>query len=119
MDQAVLISVLVFLLIMQAVMLATTGKIGEHERVSHRLLKYTVPTWEGGLQSRISVLRRRRYSRLPLLDNILARLDLADGISGQLQQAGLPVRPGEFLFMQLALATVGGLAGALMAWETF
>ena len=50
---------------------------------------------------------------------MLARLDLADGLSRQLQQAGLPVRAGEFLFMQLALATVGGLAGALLAWETF
>ncbi|HLZ27700.1 MAG TPA: type II secretion system F family protein [Chloroflexota bacterium] len=119
MDQALLISVLVFLLIAQAVLLASTGKIGERERVSHRLMKYTVPTWEGGLQSRISVLRRRRYSRLPVLDEILARLDLADGLSRQLQQAGLPVRAGEFLFMQMALATVGGLAGALLAWEKF
>jgi tight adherence protein B len=119
MDQAILISALVFLLIMQAVLLASTGRVGEKERVAHRLMKYTVPTWEGGLQNRISVLRRRRYSRLPFLDDILARLDLADSLSGQLQQAGLPVRAGEFLFMQLALATVGSLAGALLAWETF
>jgi tight adherence protein B len=119
MDQAVLIAALVFLLIVQAVLLASTGKVGERERVAHRLMKYTLPSWEGGLQSRISVLRRRRYSRLPLLDEILARLDLADGISGQLQQAGLPIRAGEFLFMQLALATVGGLAGALLGWESF
>src|SRR3984893_7960158 len=119
MDQAILISALVFLLIVQGVMLASTGKVGERERVSHRLLKYTVPTWEGGLQSRISVLRRRRYSRLPLLDEMLARLDLADGLSRQLQQAGLPVRAGEFLFLQLVLATTGGLIGALVGWETF
>src|ERR1700730_5397202 len=119
MDQAILISALVFLLIVQGVMLASTGKVGERERVSHRLLKYTVPTWEGGLQSRISVLRRRRYSRLPLLDEMLARLDLADGLSRQLQQAGLPVRAGEFLFMQLALATVLGLAWGVLALEAF
>jgi tight adherence protein B len=119
MDQAVLISVLVFLLIMQAAMLASTGKVGDRERVSHRLMKYTVPTWEGGLQNRISVLRRRRYSKLPVLDEVLARLDLADGISRQLQQAGLPVRAGEFLFLQMALATVGSLAGALLAWDSF
>jgi len=119
MDQAILISVLVFLLIMQAVLLVSTGKIGEHERVSQRLMKYTLPTWEGGLQTRISVLRRRRYSRLPLLDEILARLDLADGVSRQLQQAGLPVRAGEFLFLQLTVATVGSLAGALLGWESF
>src|SRR3984893_13290734 len=119
MDQAILISALVFLLIVQAVLLASTGTVGEHERVSQRLVKYTLPTWEGGLQSRISVLRRRRYSRLPLLDEILARLDLADGLSRQLQQAGLPVRAGEFLFLQLAAATIGGLIGALVGWETF
>jgi tight adherence protein B len=119
MNQAILISVLVFLLIVQAVMLASTGKVGERELVAHRLMKYTVPNWEGGLQGRLSVLRRRRYSRLPVLDQILARLDLADGISRQLQQAGLPIRAGEFLFMQLALATIGGLAGALLGWETF
>jgi tight adherence protein B len=119
MDQAILIATLVFLLVVQAVMLASTGKVGERERIAHRLQKYTVPTWESGLQTRLSVLRRRRYSRLPLLDEILARLDLADGLSRQLQQAGLPVRAGEFLFLQLALATLGGLAGALVGWETF
>src|ERR1700693_1743163 len=106
MDQAILISVLVFLLIVQAVMLASTGKIGERERITHRLMRYTVPTWEGGLQTRISVLRRRRYSRLPWLDEVLARLDMADGLSRQLVQAGLPVRAGEFLFLQLAAATI-------------
>src|SRR5207302_7757575 len=119
MDQAILVSALVFLLIVQAVMLASTGRIGERERIGHRLVKYTVPTWEGGLPARISVLRRRRYSRLPVLDELLARLDLADGISRQLQQAGLPVRAGEFLFLQLAVATIGGLVGALAGWETF
>lgn len=119
MDQAFLISALVFLLIMQAVMLASTGKVGERERIAHRLEKYTLPTWEGNLQTRISVLRRRRYSRLPWLDDLLARLDLADGISRQLQQAGLPVRAGEFLFLQLVLATMGGLLGALVGWENF
>jgi tight adherence protein B len=119
MDQAVLISVLVFLLVMQAVMLASTGKVGERERIAHRLVKYTVPTWESGLQARISVLRRRRYSRLPWLDEILGKFDVGDGLSRQLQQAGLPLRAGEFLFVQLVLATIGGLVGALVGWETF
>jgi tight adherence protein B len=118
-DQAILVSALVFLLVAQAVLLGSTGKVGERERVAHRLARYTVPTWESGLQTRMSVLRRRRYSRVPLLDEILARLDLADGISRQLQQAGLPVRAGEFLFLPLVLATIGGLAGALAGWEMF
>jgi tight adherence protein B len=119
MDQALLISALVFLLVVQAIMLATTGKVGERERIAQRLVKYTVPTWEGGLQTRISILRHRRYSRLPWLDMVLARFDLADGISQQLQQAGLPVRAGEFLFLQLVTGTMGGLLGALVGWETF
>jgi tight adherence protein B len=118
-DQPILIATLVFLLVAQAVILATTGRVGDREKIAHRLTKYTVPTWEGGLQTRISVLRRRRYSRLPWLDAVLARLDLQDGISRQLQQAGLPMRAGEFLFLQLVMATVGGLIGALVAWEAF
>ena len=118
-DQPALIAILVFLLVAQAVILATTGRVGEREKIAFRLTKYTLPTWEGGLQTRISVLRRRRYSRLPWLDAVLARLDLQDGISRQLQQAGLPVRGGEFLFLQLVSATVGALIGALLAWQTF
>jgi tight adherence protein B len=119
MDQPVLIAALVFLLVVQAIMLATTGKVGEREKIAYRLAKYTLPTWERGLQARISVLRRRRYSRLPWLDAALARLDLADGISRQVQQAGLPVRAGEFLFLQLVSATFAGLIGALLAWDYF
>jgi tight adherence protein B len=119
MDQVILISALVFLLIAQAVLLASTGRVGVQERVSHRLMKYTVPTWEGGLQTRLSVLRRRRYSRLPILDEILARLDMADALALQLQRAGLPIRAGEFLFVQLVLATIGALGGALVGWDSF
>ena len=120
MDQAALISILVFLLITQAVMLVgSTGRMGEREKIAERLSAYTLPTWEGRLPASISVLRRRRYSRLPWLDHILARLDLGDGLSLRLQQAGLPLRAGEFLFVQLMLATVLGLAGALLGWQSF
>jgi tight adherence protein B len=119
-DQGVLVSILVFLLITQAVMLVgSAGRVGEREKVAQRLSAYTLPTWEGRLQTSISVLRRRRYSRLPWLDYLLARLDLGDGIALQLQQAGLPLRAGEFLFIQLMLATVLGLAGALLGWQSF
>ena len=120
MDQTVLISVLVFLLIAQAVLLASTGgKVTERERVAERLSSYTLPTWQSKLSTNISVLRRRRYSRLPWLDAIMARLDIGDGIALQLQQAGLPIRASEFLFLQLMLATVAGLVGVLVAWEAF
>jgi tight adherence protein B len=118
-DQGLLVSALVFLLVAQAILLVgTTGKANERERVAQRLNSYIVPTWESRLQS-ISVLRRRRYSRLPWLDKILAQLDLSDGLGLQLQQAGLPLRAGEFLFLQLMVATVAGLAGALLGWESF
>ena len=120
MDQGVLISILVFLLITQAVMLVgSAGRVGEREKIAQRLSAYTLPTWQGRLQTSISVLRRRRYSRLPWLDYVLARLDLGDGIALQLQQAGLPLRAGEFLFVQLMLGTVLGLAGALLGWQSF
>ena len=120
MDQGVLVSILVFLLITQAVMLVgSAGRVGEREKVAQRLSAYTLPTWESRLQTSISVLRRRRYSRLPWLDYVLARLDLGDGIALRLQQAGLPLRAGEFLFVQLMLATVLGLAGALLGWQSF
>jgi tight adherence protein B len=117
-DQSLLVSVLVFLLITQAVMLVSSaGRVSEREKIARRLSAYTLPTWEGRLQTSISVLRRRRYSRLPWLDRILARFDLGDGIALELQQAGLPLRAGEFLFIQLMLATVLGLAGALLGWQ--
>jgi len=118
-DQTVLISALVFLLIAQAALLASTGRVGERERVAHRLARYTVPTWESRYQSSLQILRRRRYSRLPWLDAVLARFDMGQGISRQLQQAGLPIRPGEFLFVQLMLATFGGLIGVVLGWEAF
>src|SRR5919199_1224714 len=120
MDQGVLISILVFLLITQAVMLVgSAGRVGEREKIAQRLSAYTLPPWEGRLPTSISVLRRRRYSRLPWLDRILARFDLGDGIALELQQAGLPLRAGEFLFIQLMLATILGLAGALLGWQAF
>jgi tight adherence protein B len=119
-EQSVLVSALVFLLVAQAFLLATSsGRVAQRERVAQRLNSYIVPTWEGRLQSSISVLRRRRYSRLPWLDEILARLDLGDNLTLHLQQAGLPLRAGEFLFLQLMAGTIAGLAGALVAWESF
>jgi tight adherence protein B len=118
-DQTLLISALVFLLIAQAVLLASTGRVGERERVAHRLARYTVPTWESRYQNSLQILRRRRYSRLPWLDAVLARFDMGQGITRQLQQAGLPIRPGEFLFVQLMLATFGGLVGVVLGWEAF
>ena len=116
MDQTILIAALVFLLVSQAVMLAGTASYGERERVAERLTSYTVPTFSRSLAS-VSVLRRRRYSRFPMLDTVLARVDVGDGLTLALQQAGLPLRGGEFLFAQLMLATVAGLAGIVAGWD--
>jgi tight adherence protein B len=118
MDQTVLITLLVFLLVVQAVWAVIGTSSGERERAARRLSTYTVPTWEGGLNARLNVLRRRRYSRFPVLDAILLRFDLADETTRRLQQAGLPLRAGEFLFLQLVIATIGGLVGALIGAET-
>lgn len=119
MEQSTLVVVLVFLLVTQAVLLATSGRAGEREVISRRLQDIALPTWESGVPRAISILRSRRYSRFPWLDLVLARLDLADGVSRQLQRAGLPLRAGEFLFLQLVLATTAGLIGALIGGDAF
>lgn len=119
MEQSILIAALVFLMVAQAVILASTGSVGEREVIAQRLRNYTAPSFQGSMAQSISVLRARRYSRLPWLDLVLARFDLADGLSRQLQRAGLPIRAGEFLFLQLACATAGALVGALVGWEAF
>jgi tight adherence protein B len=117
MDQTVLISALVFLLVVQAVLLAGTASYGEREHIADRLSSYTVPAFQSQLSVSISVLRRRRYSRFPILDDLLARFDVGNGVSLQLQQAGLPIRAGEFLFAQLMLSTIAGLVGVVAGWE--
>jgi tight adherence protein B len=117
MDQSVLISILVFLLVAQATLLVANAGTVERQKVARRLDTYIVPTFETGLPTTLSILRRRRYSRLPLLDALLVRFDLADKLTHRLQQAGLPLRAGEFLFLQLILATLFGLVGAVFGWE--
>jgi tight adherence protein B len=117
-DQTALVALLVFLLVAQAVLLASSASFGERERAAQRLATYTAPTFKGALPTTISVLRRRRYSRFPWLDAVLVRFDGGDGLSVRLRQAGLPLRASEFLFAQLALATVLGLVAALAAWQT-
>jgi tight adherence protein B len=119
MDQTVLITALVFLLVVQAVLLAGTATYGERERIADRLSSYTLPAFQGNLPATLSVLRRRRYSRFPVMDALLARFDVGDGVALQLQQAGLPIRAGEFLFAQMILATIAGLIGVVAGWEAF
>lgn len=118
MVQPAIISALVFLLVVQAVLVLTRQTAAsEKDLVAQRLSAYTGPAWERRLQRSVTVLRPRRYSRFPWLDLVLARLDLGDGLALQLQKAGLPLRAGEFLFLQLVAATVLGLVGAVAGWE--
>jgi tight adherence protein B len=118
--QPILIAVLVFLLVVQAILIVTRqSSTSQKDIVAQRLTAYTVPLWESRMQRGITVLRRRRYSRFPLLDRVLARFDLGDGVALQLQQAGLPLRAGEFLFLQLVAATFLGLVGAVAGWQAF
>jgi tight adherence protein B len=119
MDQTLLISLLVFVLVTQAVMLAGTRSYGEREHIANRLARYTLPAFQSQLATGITVLRRRRYSRFPVLDAALARFDASDNLGLQLQQAGLPIRGGEFLFAQLMIATLAGLVGVVVGWNEF
>ena len=57
MDQTVLITLLVFLLVVQAVWAVVGTSSGERERAARRLSSYTVPSWDGGLRGRYNVLR--------------------------------------------------------------
>src|SRR5204862_85234 len=109
---------LVFLLVVQAAWSLVGVSNSERVRAVRRLSSYTVPTWDNALQNRYTVLRRRRYSRFPWLDIVLARFDMFDETTRRLQQAGLPLRAGEFLFLQLVAATVCGLIGAIAGAET-
>lgn len=112
-DRVLLIALLVFALVFQAAWLFSTAPESERDVVARRLDTSLLPTWEGGLPIALSVLRRRRYSRFPWSDALLARFDVADGLSRQLLRAGLPVRAGEFLFLQIMVVTLAGLIGAI------
>ncbi len=98
MDTAVVISLLVFLMIAQAVWLvAPTPQTAVAERVT----TYITPMWEPKpAEGPTSVLRRQRYSRFPLFDAVLDRLNLTAGLSDRLLRAGVPLKPGEFMALQ-------------------
>ena len=120
----VLVSALVFLSVTQAAWMLISPGEEDMTVVQKRLASYAVRRWQIGMAQGVSVTRRRQYSRFPLLDAILSRLDLADKMGRQLQQAGVPLRAGEFLFAQLLVATLvsgialvalGGIVGSLIA----
>src|SRR5207248_48402 len=124
MESAGVVSLLVFLLVAEAVWLIAPAASTERGVVAERIGSYVVPLWEPKAEGAVSVMRRQRHSRLPWLDALLDRFNLAANLAGQLLRAGLPVRAGEFLFLQVALASVvavvavvafSALFGALIA----
>jgi tight adherence protein B len=124
MESAGVVSLLVFLLVAEAVWLVAPVASTQRGPVAERVGAYVVPVWEPKLDSAVSIMRRQRNSRIPWLDALLDRFNLAANLASQLLRAGLPVRAGEFLFLQLALASVlavvaivafSGVLGVLLA----
>jgi tight adherence protein B len=111
-DTAGLIAALVFLLVAGALLISTSGE-KSHERVGRRLAGYMVDSTGLGVGQRLSILRERTYSRIRWLDVLLRRLDFADRLAESLKRAGVPMRPGEFLLIQILLAA-GATAGVSM-----
>jgi tight adherence protein B len=61
-----------------------------------------------------SVLRGRRRLSLPLLDLFPVSSEARERISRELEQAGWPIRVGEYLLLRVASATAAGVAGLLL-----
>jgi tight adherence protein B len=115
-DRVLLVALLVFALVFQAVWLFSTAPEREADVIARRLSASPQPAWMGAGAATFTVLRRRRYSRLPWLDWVLARFDLADSLGRSLDRAGVAMRGGEFLFVQIVGATLGALVGILLGF---
>jgi tight adherence protein B len=113
-SHAVLISLLVFALVFQAVWLLSTAPERESDVVLRRLTAGGLRAWEA-TPFTFTVLRQRRYSRFPWLETLLARFDLADRLGQQLVGAGIQLQAGEFVFVQVVAGTLGALIGVLFS----
>jgi tight adherence protein B len=122
MSGVALVTVLVFALIAQAVWLAFDA-LRDREpagmQAAQRVVDYTRITWTDKAPDGVSILRRRRYSRLPWLDELLRRFDLSESLSRDLLRAGVPMRAGEFLFVQLVTTTLAGFVAFLLVPGVF
>src|SRR5919199_4680506 len=106
MEAAAVLSLLVFLMVSQAVWLAAPV---EASPAAERVATYVIPVWEPRPDEGIaSITRRHRDSRFPWLERLLDRFNIAAGLSVALIKAGVPLRPGEFVALQL-------LCGLLLA----
>ncbi len=106
MEPGLLLAVLVFLLVAGAVLVVGRGGDSKHGRIERRLIGYSVAQRRAGVQHALSVLREKQYSRIPWLDALLRHADVGERLSVDLVRAGVPMRSGEFLLLQLALAAV-------------
>jgi tight adherence protein B len=110
------VSFLVFALILQAVWLALSS-LRDREAtvpVAQRVAAYTDVVWETKGPNASSIRRRNRYSRLPWLDALLHRFNLADSLADNLLRAGVPMRAGEFVFLQFAATTLCGFIAFIL-----
>lgn len=119
MEGPFLVSVMVFMVVAQAVWLAVPGR-SDRVSAADRLSAYVLPNWEPRLeQDNLSVLRRKRYSRLPWLDAFLGRFNLGEGLALNLIRAGVPLRTGEFVFIQFVLGTTAAFIGMFTVTDRF
>ena len=116
-----IMAILVAALVGQAAWMATDMLRGGDEETSagRRLLAYTEIAWESSGGQTQSILRKKRFSRFPILERILRRFNVGASLSRDLRRAGLRWGPGEFLFAQLLMTTVAGFAAFVLLPNVF
>ena len=69
MESAGVVSLLVFLLVSEAVwLIAPAPSVADRGAVAERVNTYVVPVWEPKGEGPVSVMRRQRHSRIAWLD---------------------------------------------------
>ena len=81
MESAGVVSLLVFLLVAEAVWLIAPAASTERGPVAERIGSYVVPLWEPKAEGALSVMRRQRHSRIAWLDAFLDRFNLAANLA--------------------------------------
>src|SRR2546428_9556789 len=110
MEAALAVALVVLVLVGGALWFLLTSSPSEGELIEQRLNRYAVARPQGAGRQGRSVLRRKQYSRIAWVDAIARRADFVDALARKLQRAGVPMRAGEFLVLQVALGAVASLA---------
>ena len=116
MQGSLVVALLVFAAVAQAMWLLESAADLERDIAVRRLAAYAAPQFR--VNDGLSVLRKRKRSRFPFLDRIIERLGFAERLGRDLRRAGLPLRSEEFFFAQLIIATVAAFAGLLLLSNT-